>query len=321
MKQRYGIQYAVGLHEAFDDTLLLRKAFTEVRQQPTSHCPACQPFGLNKHARSPSVVTYRTACISRAMSSVGAKLFNSGHALGPLDPAAARSMRDNSVAIETIVDATQAVTPSKAPSVDAGHLGTGGGNNSKISTSRADNSDYPPYPYPSFNLADKEPRSLAARPIGPDVNGHELQTHRRADTASTAGRSKYGGVQSGMQIFGTPQVGVIGQHKPRDVVRLDRDYSEGEICQFWSGYPFELEGRVRVTGSRRRRSIDLLSQINAIQHMTAMNQLNEILASAFDPYKSIFDNLLAVLSLYLSTWLVSSHYDRVRSVLRYSQHS
>ena len=42
-----------------------------------------------------------------------------------------------------------------------------------------------------------------------------------------------------------------------------------------------------------------------------MNELNSILASAFDPRKSIFDNVTAVLTLYLSTWLLSSHYDRV----------
>lgn len=42
-----------------------------------------------------------------------------------------------------------------------------------------------------------------------------------------------------------------------------------------------------------------------------MNTLNAILASAFDPYKSIFDNVLAVLTLYLSTWILPSHYDRV----------
>ena len=43
-----------------------------------------------------------------------------------------------------------------------------------------------------------------------------------------------------------------------------------------------------------------------------MNELNSILASAFDPRKSILDNVTAVLTLYLSTWLLTSHYDRVR---------
>lgn len=46
-----------------------------------------------------------------------------------------------------------------------------------------------------------------------------------------------------------------------------------------------------------------------------MNELNAILASAFDPYKAIFDNVVAVLSLYISTWLLSSHYDKVNTSL------
>ena len=45
-----------------------------------------------------------------------------------------------------------------------------------------------------------------------------------------------------------------------------------------------------------------------------MNELNALLADALDPYKSIFDNLIAVLSLYLSTLLLSTHYDRVSTV-------
>ena len=58
-------------------------------------------------------------------------------------------------------------------------------------------------------------------------------------------RGRTGTSRTQQQIFGTPQVGVIGRHKPRDMIRLDRDYTAGEVCQFWSGYPFELEGRVR----------------------------------------------------------------------------
>jgi hypothetical protein len=34
--------------------------------------------------------------------------------------------------------------------------------------------------------------------------------------------------------------------KPREVVRIDRDYSSGELCQLWSGFPPELEGRVSL---------------------------------------------------------------------------
>lgn len=45
-------------------------------------------------------------------------------------------------------------------------------------------------------------------------------------------------------VYGTTQVGVIGEHKPREVIRVERDYSGGELCQFWSGWIWELEGRV-----------------------------------------------------------------------------
>lgn len=41
-----------------------------------------------------------------------------------------------------------------------------------------------------------------------------------------------------------------------------------------------------------------------------------MLASAHDPTKSFIDNCLAVLTLYLSSLLVSSHYERVRASRR-----
>jgi len=95
------------------------------------------------------------------------------------------------------------------------------------------------------------------------------------------------------EIWGSQPVGEIGKHKPREVLRVDRDYTGGELCQFWSGYPIELEGRVTPT-----------------QHLHFMNELNAVLASAHDPYKSIFDNTLAILTLYISTLLYKSHYER-----------
>ena len=33
-------------------------------------------------------------------------------------------------------------------------------------------------------------------------------------------------------------------HHPREIVRVERDYTGGEICQFSAAYPLELEGRV-----------------------------------------------------------------------------
>jgi hypothetical protein len=45
----------------------------------------------------------------------------------------------------------------------------------------------------------------------------------------------------------TPPVGQIGVHHPREIVRVERDYTGGEVVQFSSAYPMELEGRVSVS--------------------------------------------------------------------------
>ena len=45
--------------------------------------------------------------------------------------------------------------------------------------------------------------------------------------------------------FGTDPIGQIGVHHPREIVRIERDYSGGETIQFSAVYPLEFEGRVR----------------------------------------------------------------------------
>src|ERR1700755_2410652 len=44
-------------------------------------------------------------------------------------------------------------------------------------------------------------------------------------------------------VFYTPPMGRIGVHHPREIVRVERDYTGGEIVQFATVYPLELEGR------------------------------------------------------------------------------
>lgn len=46
------------------------------------------------------------------------------------------------------------------------------------------------------------------------------------------------------QNYGTAPSGIIGQHYPKEIIRVERDWSDGEVCQFHSSYPMELEGRV-----------------------------------------------------------------------------
>ncbi|PLW40515.1 hypothetical protein PCASD_08852 [Puccinia coronata f. sp. avenae] len=115
-----------------------------------------------------------------------------------------------------------------------------------------------------------------------ESNEHQLQ-----DDAS----------ETGPTIFGTPPAAHVGQGKPRAVVRIERDYSargatSGRV-QFWDGWVKELEGR-----------------ISPLQLQDTLNDLNLILASAYDPYSSIFDNTLAILSLYISPWLLGTHHKR-----------
>ncbi|BGP47245.1 hypothetical protein JCM10450v2_003097 [Rhodotorula kratochvilovae] len=94
-------------------------------------------------------------------------------------------------------------------------------------------------------------------------------------------------------VFGTPPVGVIGKTRPREVIRVERDYTAGETCQFWSGWIWELEGRVSPT-----------------DYQNTLNEVNVVLASAHNPAKSFFDNCLAILTLYISPLLLTSHYER-----------
>ena len=74
-------------------------------------------------------------------------------------------------------------------------------------------------------------------------SSHVGTAHTRNQTDNSGFTVKSG--QRSRQIFGTPPVGIIGKHKPREIIRIHRDYSAGEICQFSSKYPPELEGRVR----------------------------------------------------------------------------
>ena len=69
----------------------------------------------------------------------------------------------------------------------------------------------------------------------------------------SAGKTRRGGVPISSYSFGapgrdsafyTPPMGRIGVHHPREIVRVERDYTGGEIVQFASVYPMELEGRV-----------------------------------------------------------------------------
>ncbi|EJD04480.1 uncharacterized protein FOMMEDRAFT_167657 [Fomitiporia mediterranea MF3/22] len=105
--------------------------------------------------------------------------------------------------------------------------------------------------------------------------------------------SYYFGPPPDTSAFGTDPIGHIGVHHPREVVRVERDYSGGELIQFSPAYPLEFEGRITPT-----------------QFLETINMINEMLIEAHSLRWSFLDNTLAVLTLYISRFFVSSHYDR-----------
>ncbi|PCH33109.1 hypothetical protein WOLCODRAFT_63075, partial [Wolfiporia cocos MD-104 SS10] len=93
--------------------------------------------------------------------------------------------------------------------------------------------------------------------------------------------------------YGSSPVGQIGKHHPREIVRIERDYSGGELPQFASSYPLEFEGRLTPT-----------------QFLETINSINELLISAYDLNHSLVDNALAFFTLQLSRLIAASHYDK-----------
>ncbi|KAJ1310909.1 hypothetical protein OPQ81_009423 [Rhizoctonia solani] len=111
--------------------------------------------------------------------------------------------------------------------------------------------------------------------------------------------SYYNGPPGLDSAYGSDPVGQIGVHYPREILRIERDYSGGELCQFHPTFPLELEGR-----------------ITPVQHQESMNSINEILISAHRLFPSFVYNSVAILTLYISTFFVSSHYDKEMRRLR-----
>jgi hypothetical protein len=114
----------------------------------------------------------------------------------------------------------------------------------------------------------------------------------------------------------SPPVGQIGVHHPREIVRVERDYTGGEVMQFSSVYPLELEGRVSDPFMGLRLCLglgfNLDCQITPTQFMESINAINEILISAYSLWHSVLDNCVEIFSLQVSRVLLSTHYERVR---------
>ncbi|PFH50726.1 hypothetical protein AMATHDRAFT_144367 [Amanita thiersii Skay4041] len=111
--------------------------------------------------------------------------------------------------------------------------------------------------------------------------------------------SYYYGSPGADTAYGTSPIGHIGVHHPREILRIERDYSGGEVIQFTPSYPLELEGRITPT-----------------QFLESINTINEILISAHSLRSSFVDNILAVFTLQLSRLIYVSHYKKEMRRLR-----
>ncbi|KAF8575911.1 hypothetical protein K439DRAFT_1397787 [Ramaria rubella] len=105
--------------------------------------------------------------------------------------------------------------------------------------------------------------------------------------------SYYMGPPMGPTAYATPPCGQIGVHHPREIVRIERDYDHGELVQFSTSYPLELQGRITPT-----------------QFLETVNALNEGLIRAHSLAGACVDNTLAVLTLWISTFFLQSTYER-----------
>ncbi|SPO28061.1 uncharacterized protein UTRI_04452_B [Ustilago trichophora] len=103
----------------------------------------------------------------------------------------------------------------------------------------------------------------------------------------------YFGPPDSTRAFGERVTGKPGVHLPKEIVRIERDYSSGELPQFHSSFPLELEGRISPT---------TFSEL--------INDLNSILIDAHNPTRTWIDNSMAIATFYLSTVVLGSHYRR-----------
>ncbi|RPD70788.1 hypothetical protein L226DRAFT_492443 [Lentinus tigrinus ALCF2SS1-7] len=121
-------------------------------------------------------------------------------------------------------------------------------------------------------------------------NGSKLKISSRPRIPHSA---YYFGPPPPDSAYGTEPCGQIGVHHPREVVRIERDYTGGELPQFTPTYPLELEGRITPT-----------------QFLETINAINEILLSAHSLGHAFIDNSLAYFSLQISRLVKKTHYEK-----------
>jgi hypothetical protein len=123
---------------------------------------------------------------------------------------------------------------------------------------------------------------------GPPSSSHSLLTTRKPHSTISLGPPGAG------TYFSQPQTGTPTIHLPKEIVRIDRDWSDGEPCQFCESFPLELEGRLQP-----HKWTEFISALNAV------------LLEAYSVRGAAVDNIIAVLTLWTSLAWRTSHFERV----------
>ncbi|CAJ0905313.1 11468_t:CDS:10 [Entrophospora sp. SA101] len=82
--------------------------------------------------------------------------------------------------------------------------------------------------------------------------------------------------------------------KPKKIIKIERDYTNGESCQFNNNLPKEINER-----------------ISPIRFKETINRLNELLEKANNPKYAVIGNILECLTIYTSTFCLRSNYDKM----------
>lgn len=262
--------------------------------------------GTPPAAAAPEVIISPSST-SGAIASAGAGAGSQG---ADADGIAASTSMPTSAASAGVAAAPPTTPPPTSPrgsmgGAGAAGAGTGAGAGSRPSLSPS----LTPSPRPSQGQGQvpqhqHQPHSTTTSPSPSPVPSHSHSRshspHPQPQPASTrriAPKSSYYSGPPGLDsAFGTPPVGTIGRDRPRELVRIERDYSlsPSHVPQFYPSYPLELEGRISPT-----------------QFSEMINDVNALMIAANDPRWAAMDNALAVCTFWISPWVLGSRYQRV----------
>ncbi|KLT44281.1 hypothetical protein CC85DRAFT_283795 [Cutaneotrichosporon oleaginosum] len=99
--------------------------------------------------------------------------------------------------------------------------------------------------------------------------------------------------QPNSTYYGQPPTGIIGRDLPKEIVRVDREWSLGDICQFSTAFPLELETR-----------------LDAATYTKLIESINAPLREAYSVSGAVVDNLIGVLTWWTSLLWRTSHFEK-----------